>query len=338
MKGLISVIVPVYNAQEYIRRCVDSIAGQSYEDLEIILVDDGSKDDSPELCDAFSRKDSRIRVIHQSNGGVSLARNNAIEASRGEWIAFCDNDDYMHPRMLETLLSMCLENDCDVACSRPEKGAEESFTAEPVLPLRDVKVFTSEQMLSNIYGLSSCFVWDKLYRREIFDHVRFPVGSYTGEDIAVLHRVFHAARRIAVTDARLYYHFIHDRSVMHRGFDVRWANMLDAMKERIDFAASNTLMPLHDQSVRRMVYTLGYLLFMNGHYNSDDVSRREFSAAYGRMQKEYYRKAAGLSSTGMKDRIFLWADVYATFCYHLYNFVKWRILRGNKEAVWGSIH
>ena len=337
MSELVSVIVPVYNAQRYLERCISSIRAQSYPHLEIILVDDGSRDLSPAICDAAAREDARVRVLHQANGGVSLARNNGIEASRGEWIAFCDNDDYMHPKMIETLLDMCRGRSCDVACCRPEKGDAESFGSGPVLPPADVKVYSREKMLSDIYRLSSCYIWDKLYARHVFDEVRFPVGSYTGEDIAVLHRIFYAAGSIAATENRMYYHFIHSGSVMHKGFDVRWASNMYAMKDRIEFARTKGLTALHDQSVRKMVCSLGYLLYMNGRYNEDEASRREFARKYGALQREYYRASVALPSTSVAEKLYLWADTYAPPAYHLYNFVKWRIVRANREAVWGSI-
>ena len=341
MNELVSVIVPVYNAERYLERCISSILAQSYPHLEIILVDDGSTDSSPAICDAATAENSNsrhcVRVLHQKNGGVSLARNNGIEVSRGEWIAFCDNDDYMHPKMIETLLALCHKTGCDIAACRPEKGASENFSLEPQLPPSDVRVFSRYRMLSDIYGLSSCYVWDKLYARRIFDNVRFPVGSYTGEDIAVLHRIYYEARGVAVTDAVLYYHYIHDRSVMHKGFDVRWDSNVHALQDRIEFARCHGLDAMYQSSLRKMVYCLGYLLYMNRRYNGDRASRREFCRRYKKMQREYYRAAATQPSTSMTDKLYLWADTYAPFLYHLYNFIKWRIVRGNREAVWGSI-
>ncbi len=337
MNPLVSIIVPVYNAGKYLQRCIDSLRRQSYSNLEIILIDDGSTDNSPQICDRAAEKDSRIRVLHQANGRVSLARNNGIEASRGEWIAFCDNDDYMHPRMIETLLGMCLSKGCDIAACRPEKGCAGDFAQQPALPPRDMKVYTREQMLSDIYGLSSCYIWDKLYARHIFDKVRFPVGSYTGEDVTVLHQAYYAAQSVAHTDSCLYYHYIHAGSVMHRGFDVRWVEIMLAIHSRMEFARQHSLTAMYEQSVRKMVYYLGYLLYMNGRYNSERTSRRSFDIRYRAMQREYYGKAVCLGSTTPRDRLFLWTDTYAPFAYHLYNFVKWRIVRGNRQAVWGSI-
>lgn len=337
MNGIVSVIVPVYNAERYLQRCIDSIRRQSYPHLEIVLVDDGSSDSSPAICDAAAREDARVRVLHQKNSGVSQARNNGISVSKGEWIAFCDNDDYMYPKMIETLLGMCLDNGCDIACSRPEKGSAESFGQSPHLPPSDVRVYSREEMLSDIYRLSSCYVWDKLYARRVFDSVRFPAGSYTGEDVTVLHRLFYAAERIAVTETRMYYHYIHGGSVMHRGFDVRWTEIMLAVKDRMEFAREHSLVPMYEQSVRKMVYYLGYLLYMNARYNTDKKSEREFSCRYKAMQRDYYRLAVALPSTSAGQRLYLWADTYVPFAYHLYNFVKWRIVRRNKDAVWGSI-
>lgn len=217
---LISVIVPVYNAEKYLARCIDSVLGQTHAELELILVDDGSTDGSGGICDAYAARDPRVRVIHKANGGVSAARNDGIEAALGEYIAFCDNDDFYAPGMLARLLEICLEGDCDIAQCLPVKGdAENLVTPQPGL----VRVLTGREMLENFYTAASIYIWDKLYRREVWNDVRFPVGSYTDEDQWVVHRLLGAARCVATSREALYYHYIHPASVMNRGFDVRWA-------------------------------------------------------------------------------------------------------------------
>lgn len=328
----ISVIVPVYNAEKYLARCVESILGQTYSKIEVILVDDGSPDGSGAICDEFAARDSRVRVIHKLNGGVSAARNDGIEAARGEFIAFCDNDDFYAPGMLERLLGMCVDNDCGIAQCRPAKGSATSLATPPRQP---VEVLTSREILENFYSEATIYCWDKLYRREVFDHVRFPVGSYTGEDVLVAHHAFAAAGRVAVTCEKLYYHYVNPGSVMNRGFDVRWAT--GALDDRVKFARREGLPRLLADTLAKRVYEEGYFLLMNRRYNRDPASRREFDREHRTLFRRYYHEAMHTPGVSAKDKAMMFVRRYAPQSYHLYNYLKWRIVRGNKQARWGEI-
>ena len=121
MRELVSVIVPVYNVELYLKFCVESIIMQTYENLEIILVDDGSKDGSPHICDAFLNKDKRVRVIHQQNQGLSAARNAGIEVARGKYFTFVDSDDYIRKDMIERLVNLVERKKVDIACCEYEE-------------------------------------------------------------------------------------------------------------------------------------------------------------------------------------------------------------------------
>lgn len=329
---LISVVVPVYNAEKFLARCIDSILAQTYDNIEVVLVDDGSRDGSPAICDEYAARDSRVRVIHKQNGGVSAARNDGIDAARGEFIAFCDNDDFYSPGMLERLLGMCLDNDCGIAQCRCERGAAESL---PTPPQQPAEVFTSREILESFYTEATIYCWDKLYRRGIFDHVRFPVGSYTGEDVLVAHHALLAAGRVAVTREKLYYHYINPESVMNHGFNVRWAG--GALTDRVEFARREGLPRLLADTMAKRVYEEGYLLLMNRRYNRDEVSRRAFREEHHRLFRLYYREAMQTPGVSAKDRVFMSVRRYAPFVSHLYNYVKWRLLRGDRRHRWGEI-
>jgi glycosyltransferase involved in cell wall biosynthesis len=329
---LISVIVPVYNAERYLARCVDSVLGQTHRELELILVDDGSSDASGAICDEYAARDPRVRVIHKANGGVSAARNDGLEASRGEFIAFCDNDDFYAPGMLERLWDMCLAGDCDVAQCRPAKGSDESLATPP---REEVRVLESRRMLENFYTEATIYIWDKLYRRRVWEGVRFPVGSYTGEDLFVVHRLLWAAGRVAVTRERLYYHFRNPGSVMQRGFDVRWAT--GALTARLEFAREHGLERLAAQTAAHRVYEEGYLRLMNRRHNADRASRRAFEREHAALMLLYYREAVRTPGVGARDRAMMWARMYAPPLYHLYNWLKWRVARGQKGVVFGEV-
>ncbi len=329
---LISVIVPVYNAEKFLARCVDSILAQTYRNIEVLLVDDGSRDGSPAICDAYAARDGRVRVIHKPNGGVSAARNDGIEAAFGEFIAFCDNDDFYAPGMLERLLGMCLDNDCGIAHCRFAKGDGENL---PTPPQQPVKVFSSREILESFYTEATIYVWDKLYRRDVWADVRFPVGSYTMEDQMVVHHTLWAAGCVAVVREKLYYHYIHPGSVMNSGFDVRWA--AGALDDRVGFAERERLPQLAAATKARRVYEERYLLVMNRRYNKDSVSRREFRRKHRALLHRYWREAAADPNTAAKTRPFLAACRWTPLLYHSYNYLKWSIMRENKNMRWGEI-
>lgn len=329
---LISVIVPVYNAEKYLGRCIESVLAQTHGNLEVILVDDGSADRSGAICDWYAGQDNRVKVIHKANGGVSAARNDGMEASRGEYIAFCDNDDFYAPGMLRRLLDMCRDNDCAVGQCRCERGSAENLpTPEP----QPVKVLTSREILESFYTEATIYIWDKLFRRDVFDSVRFPVGSYTGEDLAVVHRLLWNAGRVAVTREKLYYHYRNPESVMNRGFDVRWAT--GALENRLEFARREGLTRLCADTSARMVYEQGYLLLMNRRYNGDPDSRRAFQREHRALFHRYYRQAMHTPGVSAKDKVFMTARRYASPLYHLYNWLKWRIMRGDRNHRWGEV-
>ena len=332
---LISVIVPVYNAEKYLTRCVNSILAQEPCNLEIILVDDGSRDGSPALCDDFAARDPRVRVIHKANGGVSAARNDGIESARGEYIAFCDNDDHYAPGMLARLLALCTENDCDIAQCRHDRSLADSLPTPPPQP---VEVVTGRRVVDDIYARATPYIWDKLYRREVWREVRFPVGSYSGEDMLVVPRLMLAARRVALVREKFYCHYLNPASVMMRGFDVRWADgALAALDDKLVIARSEGLGRLLADTMVRRVYEVRYLLTMNGRYNREAASRREFARTYRALLRRYYGEAMSTAGIGAKDKLFVTLCRYTPSLYHLYNWLKWRVFRGDNSVRFGEV-
>ena len=213
---MISVIVPVYNVEKYLERCVKSIAAQTYKDLEILLIDDGSTDKSGEMCDAFQQTDSRIKAFHKQNGGLSDARNYGIEHSAGEFISFVDSDDYIDEKMLETLHRLITENDADLAvCS-----AMDVFEGKEVTQVKEIKEFNLNKVESYKYMLrgdgipSAC---NKLYKRQTVGDVRFPVGKLY-EDGFFTPQILKNVEKTAVTSKPMYYYFRRADSITTKPF------------------------------------------------------------------------------------------------------------------------
>lgn len=217
-KYLVSIIVPIYNVETYVERCVGSLIRQKYKNIEIILVDDGSTDDSGKICDELLAKDSRIRVIHQKNMGLSKARNNGILLSKGEYVAVVDSDDYVSPEYIEIMLFTCVNENCDIAICNYVKGKEINYTFKNTEKLES-RCLTSEQMLNEWHGENKDIetsAWNKLYRRKLFveGNVWYPEGKYY-EDTVTTHRLVARASRIAIIDAYLYYYYQRESSIMH---------------------------------------------------------------------------------------------------------------------------
>ncbi len=235
-KGLISVIVPVYNISPYINKCIESLIGQTYRELEIILVDDGSTDGSGEICDEYASKDSRIKVIHKPNGGLSDARNHGIDIARGEYLGFVDGDDWIHPQMYETMINVLLRDNADiVACSYERK--DESFSDTHIDAAEfNTRILTGTQALLSIDDTIQAMAWNKLYRREVFGGIRYPVGRLN-EDEFVIHELIYGSERIALIDEKypLYFYTVREKSIMSRLTERSIFDTIDAIKARLDF-------------------------------------------------------------------------------------------------------
>lgn len=205
MNDLISVIVPIYGVEDYLDKCVNSIANQTYKNLEIILVDDGGLDKCPEICDKYARRDRRIRVIHKQNGGQSEARNFGIDIAKGKYLAFVDGDDWIESTMIEHLYSTCEK--FNVGMSTCARYLTDGETVNGTAFVGEQRVYSSEEAMNEILAGKSMDVapWDKLYRSELFEKIRFPVGE-VNEDIAIFYKLIDRACRIAHCGTAEYYY------------------------------------------------------------------------------------------------------------------------------------
>lgn len=216
MNELISVIVPIYKVEQYLDECVRSIVEQTYPHLEIILVDDGSPDNCGAICDAWAERDSRIRVIHKPNGGLSDARNAGLEIASGDYIAFVDSDDWIEPEMYEHMLEALVKEDADICACRiascfPDRRAEWGCPG--------YRVAGSEETLAMLYDDASYPVsaWNKLYRRRCWETLRFPLGKIC-EDAFTTYQLIHTANKIVQLPEALYCYRIRPESIMTSRF------------------------------------------------------------------------------------------------------------------------
>ena len=211
-EDLISVIVPVYKVENFLKRCVDSIINQTYRNLEIILVDDGSPDNCGRICDEYQKRDSRVRVIHKDNGGLSDARNAGIEIATGQFLGFVDSDDYIAPDMYEHLYSILVNNNADISvCSASivQEGGRPEYTDD-----EKILVFHGQGILYSLV-YEKKFTVNKLYKRQVFDGVEFPVGMLY-EDLATTYRLMEQANTIVVSFAKKYAYVQRNGSIMNQ--------------------------------------------------------------------------------------------------------------------------
>ena len=241
---LISVIVPVYNVDRYLVRCVDSIINQTYKNLEIILVDDGSTDKSPQICDSYLQKDTRIRVVHKQNGGLSSARNAGLDTATGEYIAFVDSDDYILPEMYEVLFRLIDENNADMAVSSYQKVDEAGIPLQSKNTNGKDEVLSGDEVLSIGMKDIDMMACSKLYKSSIFDDIddiRFPEGRLH-EDEFTTHHILSKCSRIVSTSARMYMYTQRAGSIMGTAEESFIVKRLDdavyAFKDRYNFFCS----------------------------------------------------------------------------------------------------
>lgn len=230
----ISVIVPVYNTAPYLETCVDSILRQTFRDFEVILVDDGSTDTSPEICDHLAKRDARIRVLHKENGGLSDARNHGIGMARGRFLAFVDSDDALHPQMLQALETAARQTGAPVAmCLFREVTALPQEQTRYDLMAMPVQVEAAEDIFTSI-TVEYVVAWNKLYRADLFARLRYPLGRLH-EDEFVAHRWLWQAGKVARVDLPLYWYLQRPQSIMHTAITPKRLDGLDAMRDRVEF-------------------------------------------------------------------------------------------------------
>lgn len=240
MEEIISIIVPVYNVEKYLDKCVNSIVNQTYKNLEIILVDDGATDNSPKMCDEWAKKDDRIKVIHKANGGLSDARNTGIKNATGDYLAFVDSDDYIESDIYEVLYKMILRDNADLAmCSfkKVDEQGNDIETKNNVIAEVIGKKEFFERMMNDHSGFY-VVAWNKLYKKCLFDNLEYPVGKLY-EDSFVIHEVINKCDIISVTNKQLCNYLQNKNGITHRKVDIRNLDKFEFEYNRYKFFMQN---------------------------------------------------------------------------------------------------
>ena len=235
----VSVIVPIYSIEKYLNRCLDSILAQTFTDFELILVDDGSPDNCGAICDEYSRKDSRIHVIHKENGGLSDARNAGIDFAMQqadcEWITFIDSDDWVHPLYLESLYYAAVNNGLSVSAC----GFERTSGSVPKVDINNLKSTVYDTELFQCDKVTNATVaWGKLYRKGFFKDIRYPVGLLH-EDEFTTYKILFRNEKIAYISDPLYAYYVNPASIMLNKWSTKHLVAEQAYLEQIDFFKAN---------------------------------------------------------------------------------------------------
>lgn len=258
MKPIISVIVPVYNSEKYLSRCIESIISQSFVDLEIILINDGSFDKSGDICEKYKDLDNRIIVIHKENGGVSSARNIGLSIARGEYIGFVDSDDYIEKNMYFYLYNHLINSRSDISMCDYYVDFYKSNNINKEEVRNSFEIINNIEAIKRIYddkGWKYEICWNKLFKRELFEKIFFPEGKIH-EDALTTYKLLYKAKSICITTDKLYHYYQSEESITRKEFNIKRLDLIDAMNEKIQLLKDENLTELQYSAEEILIKTL----------------------------------------------------------------------------------
>lgn len=264
MNKLISVIIPVYNVHSYLRRCLDSVVNQTYKNIEILLVDDGSTDNSAQICLEYEKKYKNVIYLYKKNGGLSDARNYGIKHSKGDYIAFVDSDDYIDPEMYQYLLSDMIKYNADIAtCSYQEFSNE--FVFENSFSDCKVEVYDRKEGVRNLFRADKyCnYAWNKLYKRELFTDITYPTGKKM-EDLGTTYLLFLNSKKITYRHYKAYFYYQRKDSIIHSADNQFYYDKLLLCLERF-----RSIQKIYPDMEENYVFILRTILLDFKYYSSD---------------------------------------------------------------------
>lgn len=278
---LISIVVPIYKVEEYLDENIKSLLNQTYKNLEIILVDDGSPDNCGKICDEYASKDSRIKVIHKKNGGLSDARNHGINIATGKYIVFVDSDDYLDTRYIELLYNAIKVDNAKVSqCGVLIVNDEKEILNKHGYLNNQTK--SGREMLKDLYydhGLENVVVWNKMYSIELFKDIRYPVGKIH-EDEFITYKIIYNLERIAIVNEYLYNYRQNENSIIGKKYNIKRLDVIEAFEEKVIFFKEKEEIELYQLAV------MSYLWQIREAY----MNTRKHISDSKHIQKELIRK------------------------------------------------
>ncbi len=254
----ISIVVPVYKVEKYLQRCVDSVLNQSYSDFQFLLVDDGSPDNCGKICDEYAKKDSRVFVIHQNNGGLSAARNTGInwfyEQNNSDYITFLDSDDWVHPDYLKILMDGITNNNVILSVCNYTRVTD-IIPHEKFNNVEYELTFPEDFLVNHSWQYN--YAWGKLYHKSLFEDVRYPVGK-NFEDAFTTYKLLHKCDKISYVDIPLYYYLINEQGISRSPWKPSELVIFDAMQEQMQFYKEKGLQKAFEKEFQLFVHHHAY--------------------------------------------------------------------------------
>ena len=318
---IVSVIVPIYRVEKYLRQCIDSIVSQSYMELEIILVDDGSPDNCGQICDEYAKKDSRIKVIRQANGGLSAARNAGLEIATGDYISFIDSDDYIDENLYKDIMNIFCKQNVDIVKFTSRRVIGDKIITYP--HTCGINVMCARDALLDFLNHEGACAWNKVYKREVIGDIRFPVGRVF-EDTAVVYKFIANSKQYAVYDKPYYFYRYNDSSITQTSFSpkARWDFVL-ANEETYEYCKEHVPECV---DVRRGVLVKSLLSCLTAVYASNDIATRDKYYNMVSEKIEKYRDSTCYKYMNGKYQLYLW-------CFGRFDFVH---KVGAKLSLWSK--
>ena len=303
---LISIIVPIYNVEKYLKECIESIINQTYKNIEIILVDDGSPDNCGKICDEYSQRDKRIILIHKENGGLSDARNKGIDIAKGDYLTFIDSDDFVNIDYIEKLYNSIKLNNTKLAQCGISKVNENNEIIEK-LNYDENYIKTSHEILNELYGkhlIENVVVWNKMYAKELFENIRFPVGKIH-EDEFTTYKIFYSVDRISLLSDCLYNYRQTNESIIGKKFNKKRLNLLEALEERMDFFKNRNEIDLYEKTLKFYIEELRlYYIKVKKYIENSKEIQQDIKRKYKIEYKKFVKIKSKKTKEILKAKIF----------------------------------
>ena len=318
----ITIIVPVYKVEPYIRKCVESIIGQTYRHIEVILVDDGSPDNCGAICDEYARADSRITVIHTENEGVYSARNKALDVATGDYLMFVDCDDWVEPNFCETALKLALENNVQMVAFmfyNVFEGRDHSITEKRPAVFRQTGYMEASEAVKHLIFRNTSlanYLWNKLFKRLLFDGVRFPEGRVL-QDQAVVYLMMLRAGRIYVSNAVLYNYLQHHGSITDTIYKSikKYASLFAIYQERLPILRQYCPENERHQMIQLADLSMKGLVFIRPDSESEQL--RNDMKGFLQANKAYLLREGGKKNTRVKLYLYYYCRPFLYIIMHL---------------------
>lgn len=283
-KALISIIIPVYKVEKYLEKCIQSVINQTYENLQIILVDDGSPDNCGKICDEYAKKDHRIEVIHKSNGGLSDARNKGLEMAKGEYIGFVDSDDYIEADMYEVLYNLLKQYNADVSICNFYTVSQGKISIKNadngINEYNRIEILKEILLDKNIQS----YAWNKLYKKELFDEIKYPIGKKY-EDIGTTFYLLEKCNKVVVTGKSEYYYINRQDSIVNNVTESTITDYIELIMQRYDYIEENIkeLSSYNKDYLKRILKTAEKdIKSLN---EVGDYTKKKYEELYNKVQK-----------------------------------------------------